>query len=445
MSLLPGKHAVVVGAGIGGLAAAMALSQVFETVTVLERDALPTKPAARVGTPQSRLVHILLAGGLRALKQSFPNLEGELARLGAVRAHVGSEIHLELPGFDPFPKRHFDFYSTCMTRPLLEWVLRQDLERQPNVRVHARRRATELTTDRGQVTGARFEDAGGEKGVINADLVVDASSKGALTLETLDRLSLPRPVETEIGVDVGYATLIFEKPRDRSYDWKLVIQRPDRSNGRSGFITPIENDQWHVNLAGINGDFPPDTLDEYLAFAKSLRVPTIYEAIKDAVPVGSIHRFILRDSIRRRFADLVAFPDGVVPIGDAICRFNPAYGQGMSVAAQEADVLRRLILARVEYSDPLAGLPLAFFSAIEEVLDGPWSIAEMDLAYPKTRGLRTPLIERKLKENAALLQLAAKDAAIHELWAEVTNLLSPTSVLDSLSHEAPRELVASVG
>ena len=46
-----GKDAVVIGAGMGGLAAAKAVAPYFERVIVLDRDGLPDAPAPRVGTP----------------------------------------------------------------------------------------------------------------------------------------------------------------------------------------------------------------------------------------------------------------------------------------------------------------------------------------------------------------------------------------------------------
>ena len=95
---------------------------------------------------------------------------------------------------------------------------------------------------------------------------------------------------------------------------------------------------------------------------------TIYAAIKDAVPVGPIYRFVFPCSIRRRFEALERFPDRLLPLGDVICRFNPAFGQGMSVAAQEVGVLRRLIEARTSNADPLKGLARSFFAAIQDFL-----------------------------------------------------------------------------
>ena len=102
MTNLLGRHAIVVGAGIGGLTAAKALSSYFVNVTVLERDALPTAPIVRTGTPQARQIHVLLRGGLDALMELFPEFETELERAGAVRVRVGSESLLEMPGLIRF-------------------------------------------------------------------------------------------------------------------------------------------------------------------------------------------------------------------------------------------------------------------------------------------------------------------------------------------------------
>ncbi len=203
---LLGRHAIVVGAGIAGLAAAKALSSSFETVTVFERDALPSEPIARIGTPQARQIHFLLRGGLDALIGFLPELETELERAGAVRVQVGSQARLELPGFDPFPRRDLGFDYLSMTRPLLEFVVRRLIERQSNIALMSHCRVTQLleSPDRTAVTGIRYDYTDGRGTELAADLVVDASSRGTLTLELLDRVGLPRPEERQIGIDLHY-------------------------------------------------------------------------------------------------------------------------------------------------------------------------------------------------------------------------------------------------
>lgn len=431
MSARFGKHAVVVGAGIGGLAAAKALSPHFEKVTVLERDALPTKPQARTGTPQSRQLHVLLRGGLDALTRFFPDFETELEHAGAVRTRVGAEIRIELPGFDPFPQRDLPIDTLCMTRPLVEFVARRLVEQQGNIAFHLRCRVTRFLTspDQSEVVGVRYDAAGGESTTLAADLVVDASSRGTLTLEALDSIGMPRPAETEIGMDLSYATATFEIPPTAPRDWRAVIHRPAVESGRGAFLFPIENNRWHVNLNAVHGETPPDGLQDFIAFASTLRTPTIYDAIKDAVAVGPIHRFVLPCSVRRGFEALPNFPERLLPIGDAICRFNPAFGQGMSVAAQEVGVLKQLLDTRAGEGRPLDGLAPAFFTAIQEVLAAPWSVAENDFIYPKTRGECPANFQQRLKYSGALLKVAAGDANVHRIMNEVNNLVKPPSAL----------------
>ena len=107
MSDLLGRQALVIGAGMSGLAAAGALAEHFEQVIVVERDRLADTPAHRSGTPQSRQLHGLLSGGLDALCRLFPGLDRDLAAAGAAPLRVNIDLREELPGFDPFPRRDF--------------------------------------------------------------------------------------------------------------------------------------------------------------------------------------------------------------------------------------------------------------------------------------------------------------------------------------------------
>jgi 2-polyprenyl-6-methoxyphenol hydroxylase-like FAD-dependent oxidoreductase len=428
---LLGRHAIVVGAGIGGLAAAKALSSSFETVTVLERDALPSAPIARSGTPQARQVHVLLRGGLDALIEFLPELATELERAGAVRVRVGSQGRLELPGFDPFPPRDLGFNYLSMTRPLLELVVRRLIERQSNIALMSHCRVTQLleSPDGTAVTGVRYDDADGGGTELAADFVVDASSRGTLTLELLDRIGLPRPEERQIGIDLHYASAMFRIPSSAPLDWRAVLHRPSAQSGRGGLLVPVENDCWQVNLSHMHGGTMPENVGDFIAFARTLRTPTIYAAIKDAMPVGPIYRFVFPCSARRRFEALERFPDYLLPLGDAICRFNPAAGQGMSVAAQEVGVLRHLIEARASNADPLKGLARSFFAAVQDFLAAPWATAESDFIFERTRGQRPNDFDERLNFNSALLRLASEDATVHQIMSEVTHLVKPFSAL----------------
>jgi hypothetical protein len=192
---------------------------------------------------------------------------------------------------------------------------------------------------------------------------------------------------------------------------------------------PMEGNRWIMTLAGRHGDRPPGDIDGLIAYAKTLRTPTTYNAIRQAKPLGDVVRYGFSESGYRHYARLEDFPKGLLPMGDAVCRFNPVYGQGMSVAAQEACALRRFLGARSSERDPLDGLAHAFLTEADTLIATPWAQAAVpDFIHPDTRGERPANFEETLRFGAALTKLMARDPAIHKLVAEVQNLLKPRSV-----------------
>ena len=138
---------------------------------------------------------------------------------------------------------------------------------------------------------------------------------------------------------------------------------------------------------------------------------------------------MLPSSVRRHFEKLQQFPIGLFVIGDGICRFNPVFGQGMSVAAQEALILDRLLASRADGSETLDGAGIKYFAACQDVIEAPWAVAMNDFVYPKTRGHRPPDFEQRTQYGIALTRLAAEDAAVHKLTTEVMHLLKPQNAL----------------
>jgi 2-polyprenyl-6-methoxyphenol hydroxylase-like FAD-dependent oxidoreductase len=432
MSTRIGRQAVVVGAGMSGLTVARSLADRFEHVLVLERDSLPADATHRMGTPQGRHLHGLLGGGQRALADLFPSFEQDLARAGAVSNRVGLDLRVERPGYDPFPQRDLGWLGYSMSRPLIELTARRRVEQHANITLRERSRAQGFvaTHDGATVTGVRCESVDGKKETLLADLVVDASGRGSLTLDLLESVGRPLPEETVIGVDIAYSTAVFAIPDGAPPDWKGVMTFPQApQSSRGALMVPIENGRWILSVGGAHGDTPPGDGDGFLSYVRQLRTPTVYNAIKHAKRVGEIARFGFPASVWRHFERLEAFPHGLLPVGDAICRFNPVYGQGMSVAAQEACLLHRLLGTRAAERDPLGGLAPVFFAEVQALIETPWAMAATpDLVFPQTRGERPPDFESRLNFGRALMQLAARDPGVHKLTTEVQHLLKPRSV-----------------
>jgi 2-polyprenyl-6-methoxyphenol hydroxylase-like FAD-dependent oxidoreductase len=424
-----GRQAIVVGASVAGLSAAAALAPFFEQVLVLERDRLPDDTGHRPGTPQSRHPHALLIGGLRALCALMPDFERELLAAGAIRLNNDIDLRIERPGYDLFPPRDLGLYTLAVSRPAIDHAARRCLASLGNVTLRGGARVRRLVASPdGAVAGVTIESTDGSKArqqTLTADLVVDASGRGALTAAFLKDAGFPGPDETVIGIDLAYATGVFEIPRDAPGGWKSVMTFGE-ANTLGALLWPIEGNRWIVALGGRHDhQARPGDLEAYLAFARTLRTPTVFEAIRSAKPESPIARIGFRESVRRHYERLERFPRGLVPIGDAICRFNPVYGQGMSVAAQEACLLKRLLGERS--TDPLPGLARAFLAEVPTLLETPWGVAEFDFALPETRGERPADFDFRLKFSRALTQLVAEDEAVNRLVTEVNHLIKPRS------------------
>jgi 2-polyprenyl-6-methoxyphenol hydroxylase-like FAD-dependent oxidoreductase len=428
-----GRQAVVVGAGMGGLSAARALADYFEQVVVIENDALPADAAPRPGTPQCRHVHGLLMGGLQALERLFPGSERALHAAGAVVVRMSTDLRLERPGYDPYPQRDLQSHISCMSRPLIEATIRKKTAVHGNISIRERCKAQQILVGSkdGKVTGVRYADGYGKTEDIAADFVVDASSHGLLTLDLLASRALPAPAEDSIGVDIGYCSSVFEIPDDAPGDWKGMVVLPDPPQNRRGaFVLPLEGKRWIVTLTGRYDAKPPDDEAGFLSYIENLRTPTARNALRNAKRLTGFSRYVLKASRRRYFEAVPSFPHGLLPFGDTICRFNPVYGQGMSVAAIEACLLHELLAAASTEDKGTDGLASTFLTEAQKVIETPWSTSAIpDFVDPLTEGPRPPDLEKRLQYTAAMLKVAAEDPAVHKVLLEVQNLVTPPSAL----------------
>jgi 2-polyprenyl-6-methoxyphenol hydroxylase-like FAD-dependent oxidoreductase len=432
---------------MGGLVAARALADAFEEVLVLERDELPACPSARLGTPQGHHAHALLAGGQQALEQLFPGFVDDLGRQGAVPYRVGLDTLYDRPGFDPFPRRDLGWVGYAMSRALIEHVVRTRLAALGNVRVRGGVEVTQLVagTDGARVTGVRCEHLDGPAETLVAELVVDASGRGTLTQELLATLGRPPPEETSIGIDFGYASAVFDVRPDDDTDWKVALTFPQLPATSKGAVAlPLEGGRRIVSLGGRHGERPPGDWEGFQAYARQLRTQTIYQVIQRGRRLTQVVRHGLAASLWRHYERIADPPRGLLAFADAFCRFNPIYGQGMSVAAQEACLLRAL-LDDPRGPDPLAGVEAAFYGGAAALLEAPWAMAALpDFVHPETRGERPADFEASLRFAQALTRLAALDPAVHRLTMRVQHLLEPRTVYrDPALQARVRELMAA--
>jgi 2-polyprenyl-6-methoxyphenol hydroxylase-like FAD-dependent oxidoreductase len=432
MSHLLGQRAVVIGAGIGGLSAAGALAGYFGQVDVLERDHLPESVRSRAGTPQDRHSHGLLAGGLEAIAEVFPGIEKDLEFAGAVRVRVAQDLCYERADVGVLPQRDLGRSLLCATRPLIESVIRQRARAHTNVRFRSGARATEIRPASSAVAPAsvRFETEEGRSEMLEADLVVDASGRGGLTLSMFDAIGWNHPEVSEVGVDLRYATVVVQLPADAPSAWKLAVTMPDPPVlERHAVLFPVEDNRWTVTVAD-HGGAPIESWEAFLEALRGLATPTMYNALHRVDRPSYIRHYAFRASQWRHFERLPGLPLGVLPIADSFCRFNPIHGQGMSSAGKQARLLLQALRQSATDKAPISTVQARFMSEVAGVLQTPWNMSTgADFAFPATRGDRPENFAEMQSFEAALFRAAVVDPVVHRCAMDVAQLLLPDSAL----------------
>lgn len=424
------SHAIVIGGSMAGLLTARVLSDHFARVTLIERDKMHDQPESRKGQPQTRHLHGLLAKGLDTMSGYFPGLLADLLAAGAIGADMGQDMRWHT--FGGYRVQYESgLVGALMSRPLLEWQIRRRVVTLPNVTVRDGCAVDGLLTNPAQsrVTGVNltYRTDALHKEAIYGDLVVDASGRGSASPKGLAALHYGEVPESMINVNVGYATRIYRRGPGDLQDAKLIMIAPDMPHGkRSGLIFPIEGDRWICTLGGWAGDHPP--LDEagFLAFARSLPAPDVYELLTKLEPLSDITPYKFPASLRRHYEQLQRFPEGYLVLGDAVCSFNPVYGQGMTSAALQAAALDQLLHER----QSLAGLWWHFFQAAAKVVDIPWQLAAgEDFRFPETEGQRPAGVDLINRYVTQVHRATHHDPVVYAAFLRVMNLMAaPTSL-----------------
>ncbi|MEU6402561.1 FAD-binding protein [Streptomyces sp. NPDC046985] len=424
-----GGHCVVLGASIAGLFAARVLSDAFDRVTVVDRDTLLETDENRRGVPQGRHAHAILPAGTRGLQEMFPGLLEEFEAAGVPVVREPTEMHFA-PGGHLLCQdgRYADPTPTYQpTRPQLERQVRARVRELPGVEIVDRCEAAALlsTPEGTRVTGVRVvERDSGEARELAADLVVDATGRGGRTARWLADLGYEPPREDRIAVDIKYVSRTLRLAPGALGRRKVVIVGAEPGRPTGATFLQHEPDRWMLTLIGYGGHHPPTDPADFLEFAKPIVPSDVFEALCAAEPLDDpvAHRYPA--SVRRRYERLDRFPDGLLVFGDAICSFNPVYGQGMSVAALQAAALRECLSRGRER------LPHRFFRAAARRIEVAWQMAVgSDLALPQVQGDRPLPVRLTNAYVRRLLNAAERDPALTQEFVKVSSLLSSPLIL----------------
>jgi hypothetical protein len=248
--------------------------------------------------------------------------------------------------------------------------------------------------------------------------------------EWLTALGYEPPAETVVNSFQGYASRFYRPPAEFASDWKgLYIQQAPPGDPRGGVVSPVEGGRWLVSLLGGDGCYPPTDEAGFLAFARSLRSPALYEAIAGAEPLTAIAGQRATENRLRHYDRLGRFPDGVVAVGDAVCAFNPVYGQRMTAAALGAEVLDRWL--REESSHCGLGPGRVFQRRLAEATAAAWQLsAGADYGFRTTEGPPQGQVARLTGCYIAwVMQASTRRPWVRRRLTEVLHLLRRPSAL----------------
>ncbi|WP_055715466.1 NAD(P)/FAD-dependent oxidoreductase [Streptomyces torulosus] len=373
------EHTVIIGAGMAGLLTAAVIGATGRSVTVLEQDQDQGQgqgqgqeqghgaPVPRGGVPQGRQPHVLLHRGLSAIEELLPGLRGQLVDAGGVPLDTGDLAWLGERGWAPFGTPALELVSA--TRPLVEHLVRRRVAELPGVELRGGTRVRGLS--RGATTtggGWLIECFDGPP--VRADLVVDASGRSSRLPDWLTQLRIGAPASTAVDAGFGYAGRVYAAPPDHLGRVAGIVMLPVPGTPAGGVALPVEGGRWMVAAVGAGDHRPPRDPAGFDAFLNRLRDPALADFTRSARPIGDITVHRRTHNVRRRYERLTHWPDGLLVVGDALCAFNPVYGQGITVAATQALLLRQTLAAGVR-----PGWERRLMRRLHRAADLPWAIA----------------------------------------------------------------------
>lgn len=423
--------AVVLGGGMAGMLAAVALTRHAAHVTVIESDRFPDGPAARKGLPQGYHNHMFMSGGAKALDDLLPGTVDELLAAGARRRGMPGDL-LTLSAEGWYRRHRGDAYVIACSRDLLDQVIRTRALADEKIDVVQSAKVTGLLGDRSRVTGVRFDREGREGETFEADLVVDATGRRSRTPHWLTDLGVPEVQEERVDAGFAYASRLYEAPdgAPEKFPGVLVQARAGTGQpGRGAALLPNEGNRWIVALIGTRGSRPPTDEAGFEEFARSLPDPVVSELMSVATPAGPIRAYRGMPNWRRRYENH-PLPENLLVIGDAATTLNPNYATGMSVATLGALALRE----EVARHGIAPGLGRRAQKAVAKAAEGPWQMAiGTDQWFPgaETNVKRAPELMRRF--TARFARMTTENAALSNASFNVAALEAPPSSMMTLS------------
>ncbi|MDF2681794.1 MAG: squalene epoxidase family protein [Brevibacillus sp.] len=449
--------AIIIGGSMAGLLTARVLSDYYDDVWIMEKDELPEKPGDRSGTPHAFHPHRFTQRGKMITERFFPGFEEDLVANGAPsslnKMAYNSNQYGSMCGL-------YQRNDVKFSRAMLEWVIRRRVQRIPHVRFLAGHDVIRLNTsaDLSTITGVVVRESGslGQETTYTSDLVVDTSGRFSKLPKWLVDMGYDVPSPDLLKVNLGYSTQRYQVPphlTELTEQWDVINIAGQPAHGTfTGVFSFIENQVAEVLLYRPGGQFPPTNGEAYKQAIAELPSPLIAEVLEGLEPVSGVKGYRVPELYRHRYEKMERWPAGLLVLGDAFCIFDPIFGQGMTVAAIEAEKLDSCL--REQRDHPKPGFEQRVLRHLQDAIEPAWwlncaaDIQWEGVAYAGSEPLRgitfgSKVMNLLLKEATTKqnFQLYGLYWAVNTLSQSPRAIFNPQMVTDILSASEEGQLL----
>ncbi|MFJ8418302.1 FAD-dependent oxidoreductase [Bacillus wiedmannii] len=417
------NKAIVIGGSIAGKLAAKALSTSFKEVIIIEAGEKWDGKTSRKRVPQSNHPHVLLKGGENAIEKLFPNITNELIAVGSIVNNFTRDLKWHQFGLwkQPFIG---EIHMIQQSRFLLEWHIQTRIDHISNITSKFETLVEGLLVD-GKVNKVRGVKAKcletGTQEEIQADIVVDASGFGSKSIAWLREYNI-EVQEEKVRIDLFYTTRMFKLNENEKLDCCNMLMSPSFPDNPYGvLIQTIEDNRYFVTFSGYANEKAPQTDDEFYDFAENLSISNVTDFLNKAEAISNIKTYKIPYQVRRRFDLVNHLPEGLLVVGDAHCRFDPVFGQGVSVAAMEAHQLQLLLQRRQKFDKAFTQ---QFYKKTSNIIQTPWEMTITEISrHPQLKRELTIKQKIQLWYTKQIYQLSASDSDVYIRLVRVMNLI----------------------
>ncbi|MBG0971367.1 FAD/NAD(P)-binding protein [Bacillus sp. SRB3LM] len=417
------NKAIVIGGSMAGKFAAKALSTSFKEVIIIEAGERWDGKSSIKRVPQSNHPHVLLKGGEIAIEELFPNITNELIEAGSIINNFTRDLKWNQFGLwkQPFIG---EIHMIQQSRPLLEWHIQKRIHQISNITIKYGTLVKGLLVDAklNKVCGVKVKyletDTQEE---VHADLVVDASGFGSKSIEWLREYEI-EVKEEKVRIDLFYATKMFKLKENEELDCCNMLMSPSFPDNPYGvLIQTIEDNRYFVTFSGYANEKAPQTDDEFYDFAENLSISNVTDFLNKAEGITDIKTYKIPYQVRRRFDLVNNVPEGLLVVGDAQCRFDPVFGQGISVAAMEAHQLQLLLQDRKQLDKTFTQ---QFYKKAATIIETPWDMTTTEISrHPQLKRELTTKQKFQLWYTKQIYRLSASNSDVYIRLVRVMNLI----------------------